>query len=639
VELRHLRYFIAVAEESTFIAAAKRLRIAQPALTRQIHDLEREVGVELFDRGARGVGLTAAGEVCLASARHILGQVRIAADRARGSSRGIVGRCTICVGPRALASGLVARIAASLYADYPGIEVVISEGVLTRQWAAIQVGDADIGIGFPANSEFTDLASETLDYDVFDSAILPSGDARAQRATLLLSDLKDLDYLAWNSTAVPDYRKQERAAFARAGFKPARTREFADIYSVTSMIIAGQGWTLYPSTNRGLVYPGTAVIPLEDFKLPLPLAAVSKHNEQRPVVRTVLSVVRRIMSADRAEAGRGPAAVERILRPAPDAGTGDIAPKSDRAIELRHLRYFRAVVESKSFGRAAERLEITQPALSRQMRDLESAIGVSLLERETRGVTATAAGESFIRSTRRILDEADALPAEAQRARRGMVARCMVGAVATKAAQSLLNELIRRCALEHPHIEIVVEDCHTPMQPAAIRSARIDLGLCHASPMSSVEERGLHRDRLQDDTVNCALVPAGSDLAQRKLINFHELADIPFIFPDRSFQPLLYDQLFSIFATQAFVPRIEQAYEGLKTAWTMVADGRGWCIGFESQSSDPPSGTVAVHVNGFAMPWGLDVLSREDESRTSILLVLDALLEISQAHELLRITA
>jgi LysR family transcriptional regulator, hca operon transcriptional activator len=69
LELRHLRYFIAVAEESTLVAAAKRLRVAQPALTRQIHDLEREVGVELFERGARGVELTAAGEVCLRSAR------------------------------------------------------------------------------------------------------------------------------------------------------------------------------------------------------------------------------------------------------------------------------------------------------------------------------------------------------------------------------------------------------------------------------------------------------------------------------------------------------------------------------------------------------------------------------------------
>ena len=95
MELRHLRYFIAVAEESTMVGAAKRLRIAQPALTRQIHDLEREIGVDLFDRGSKGMELTPAGDVCLVSARHILGRVESAIALAKGSSSGIVGRCII----------------------------------------------------------------------------------------------------------------------------------------------------------------------------------------------------------------------------------------------------------------------------------------------------------------------------------------------------------------------------------------------------------------------------------------------------------------------------------------------------------------------------------------------------------------
>jgi DNA-binding transcriptional LysR family regulator len=366
---------------------------------------------------------------------------------------------------------------------------------------------------------------------------------------------------------------------------------------------------------------------------------VSRRGEQQPVVQTVLGVIRRIMTADRIAAGRGPSSDDAVQTELPAPMEDPTPSPVERSIELRHLRYFRAVVESKSFGRAAEALDLTQPALSRQIRDLENAVGVPLLERATRGVSATPAGESFVRSTRRILDEADALPAEAQRARRGMVARCVIGAVATKAAQDLIKELIRRSAKEQPHLEIIVEDYHTPAQPAAIRAARIDLGLGHASPLSPVEERGVRRDRAQNDVVNCVLVAEGSDLAKRDAIDFHELTEIPFLFPERTFQPMLYDQVFAVFEGHSFAPQIGPTYDGLKTAWTMVAEGRGWAIGFKSQCADPPSGTVAVPVNGFDMPWGLDVLSREDESRTSILLVLDMLLDLAPPSEAQRTVA
>jgi DNA-binding transcriptional LysR family regulator len=633
VELRHLRYFVAVAEESTLVAAAKRLRIAQPALTRQIHDLEREIGEDLFDRVARGVELTPAGEVCLVSARHILEQVDIAMDRARGASKGIVGRCAINVGARALASGLIARIAARVHADFPGIELVISEGVGFRQWKAIQLGEIDIGLGFPAISDYHGLASETLDYDILDAVIVSSRDELATRASVALTEMKDRTFLAWKSQLVPEYRKQQRVAFANAGYKPTRSREFEDIYAIASMVAAGQGWTLYPSTNPGLTFDGTTVIPLENFRLPLAHAVVSRRGEQRPVVRTVLGLIRRVMNAERVAAGRGPAASRDTPLGMPVVAE-ELSPSAgERIIELRHLRYFQAVVESSSFGRAAEALDLTQPALSRQIRDLENAVGIPLLERATRGVSATPAGESFVRSTRRILDEADALPAEAQRAKRGTVARCVIGAVSTKAAQVLVSELIRRIAVEQPQIEIIVEDFHTPAQPAAIRAARIDLGLCHASPMSPVEERGVRRDRVQDDVVNCVLVAAGSELAQRESLELHELTEKPFLFIGRSFQPLLYDQLFDVFEGHSFVPHIGQTYDGVKTVWTMVALDRGWCLGFQSHCADPPPGTVAIPVRGFNMPWGLDALSREDESRASILLVLDMLFDIAHPNE------
>ena len=154
------------------VAAAKRLRIAQPALTRQIHDLEREIGADVFERGAKGVELTPAGDVCLVVARHILSRVESAISLAKGTSRGVVGRCVISVGARALSSGLIARIVAQVHVEYPGIDLVVTEDAGPRQWKALQMLEADIGLGLSMAPEFTDLASETADYDIFDSIVI-----------------------------------------------------------------------------------------------------------------------------------------------------------------------------------------------------------------------------------------------------------------------------------------------------------------------------------------------------------------------------------------------------------------------------------------------------------------------------------
>ena len=302
MELRHLRYFIAVAEESTFVAAARRLRIAQPALTRQVHDLEREIGVDLFDRTARGVDLTPAGDACLSSARHILRQVEAAIARARGSSLGIVGRCAICVGVRAMSSGLIARITARVQSEFPGIELVLTEGILLRQWNAIQVGEVDIGLGLAPSSDYSDLASETIDHNIFDAVLISSTDELAARAHVSIHDMQARPFLSYRSSIVPEYARQQKVAFGRIGFEPVRTREFDDIYSIVTLVAAGQGWALFPTSTMPLAGTGTTVVPLSDFRLLLPLAVISRRDESRPVVHSVLAVIRRMRAAERASA-------------------------------------------------------------------------------------------------------------------------------------------------------------------------------------------------------------------------------------------------------------------------------------------------------------------------------------------------
>ena len=233
-----------------------------------------------------------------------------------------------------------------------------------------------------------------------------------------------------------------------------------------------------------------------------------------------------------------------------------------------------------------------------------------------------------MRSARRILDEVGAIGAETQRARRGAIARCVVAMVPTMLARKLVTALVRECARDEPELELSFEEVSTPEQPDALRTGHIDLGICHPSPLSAVDERGIERVRVVTDVMNCALVAARTPLASRRSISIRELSDVPFIFPDRAFQPALYDFLFGHFESIGFRPRVDDTYDGLRTIWYLVARGHGWAMGFASQCSEPPTGTAAVPIEELSIPWGLDVLSRADEARSLILDVAERLQRI-----------
>jgi DNA-binding transcriptional LysR family regulator len=149
--------------------------------------------------------------------------------------------------------------------------------------------------------------------------------------------------------------------------------------------------------------------------------------------------------------------------------------------------------------------------------------------------------------------------------------------------------------------------------------------------MSAFEQRGIERFRLTSDNVNCALVSAASPLATREELSLGDLEDVPFLFASRDFQPEMYDDMFGEFARNSFRPRVDATYNGLDTVWSLVAQNRGWAIGFASQCDAPPPGTRAVPLDDFSVPWGLDLLAREDESRSLILDVADRLRRLAGA--------
>jgi DNA-binding transcriptional LysR family regulator len=614
VELRHLRYLLAVAEEGTFVRAAKRLRIAQPALSRQIRDLEREIGTPLFERGARSVRISAAGEACLRGARAILADTVRALDHARRSSHGLAGRCVVAVGKLPTWNGLAARLVAHAQREYPQVELVIREAHARPQWDALRDGSADLGIGMAPADEFTDLAFAPVGNATFDGAMVSKSSQLASRARLTLAELADETLVLLGADAV-QLRLPFADEFARLEFAPTRVLEVSDVTSVFASVAAGRAWVPFPTSLAEWAPLGTVVIPVDRLGTRIPLYAIWVDGEERAVVRTVLSLLLEIGGA---ETDSDAASAARVV------GSGAVEePRPPLGLELRHFRYFAAVAEERSIGRAAERLGLTQPALSRQLRDLEREVGVNLVERASRGIVLTPAGESLYETSAEILRTAVRLPAEAQRAARGVSRRCVLATIPTPIVSQLVARVVRDSLVEQPDVVIELTECPTIRQPEALLSAAIDLGICHAFSTLTVFHATLLRHRLIDDPVCCVLLPIDHDLARREEITITELDRIPFLFMPRSLYPGFYDWVMETFAAQGFHPNVERAYDGLETTWALAREGKGWCIGFQSYLRLPPAGLVAVPVAGLSLDWGIDVVHRRDETRGAVFAVLE----------------
>ena len=133
---------------------------------------------------------------------------------------------------------------------------------------------------------------------------------------------------------------------------------------------------------------------------------------------------------------------------------------------------------------------------------------------------------------------------------------------------------------------------------------------------------------MMDDKLECALISTSHRLASQSSLRPSDLADEPFLFVPRSFHPALYDAVLDSFVALDFRPRINDTYDGLRTLWALAANGAGWTTGTRYQCAAPPEGLVAVKIEGFELPWGLQLLWRAEEPDESVLSVIGALQSI-----------
>ena len=289
MELRHLRYFVAVAEERHFGRAAARLHMAQPPLSQQIRNLEAELGVVLLRRTTRRVDLTAAGEAYLARARAILADVDDAAAEAGRVAEGMVGRVVLgCVGSATYS--LLPALARTLREELPGIDFAFrGEMLVPDQVAALIDGRIDLALLRPPVDEaalrVTTLRREGL------IVALPEGHRLAARKRLRVADLRDEDLVVHAGEGRSVMHGLVTALCREAGFEPRVRHEVAETSTLVTFVAAGLGVALVPEPVAALGVAGATYRPRVGPSARIDLAAAVRADEDAPHVARALQVL------------------------------------------------------------------------------------------------------------------------------------------------------------------------------------------------------------------------------------------------------------------------------------------------------------------------------------------------------------
>jgi DNA-binding transcriptional LysR family regulator len=238
-------------------------------------------------------------------------------------------------------------------------------------------------------------------------------------------------------------------------------------------------------------------------------------------------------------------------------------------VELGQLRYFMAIAEAGSFSRAAERLHVSQPPLSTQIKSLEQEVGTRLLARTNRGVSLTTSGQVFYEEIRAVLGRLESARGKALQADRGDVGMLAVGFVSI-ADYSILPPALKSFRAQFPLVEVQLHELTTDAQIRELRGARLDLGI----GLAPVEEPDLEfKSVLREELVLAA--PAGHAAARGDNVDLRTLSKASFIVPPRDIAPGLYDLTISRCRAAGFAPRIVQNARQMQTVIGLVSCGMG----------------------------------------------------------------
>lgn len=288
--MRHLRYFCAVAENGGFSRSARALHVSQSAISEQIADLEREVGVPLLIRGQQQTRLTAQGEVFCAEAKKVLAAADHAVETARRSARGEIG--TLAVGFFNGGTGAdVPAIIKDFRRAHPDVRVSITEMVPSQQSNALIEGTLDVGFTRPLETPFDQLLRSELLYDDPLVAVFPKDHSLVRRPVNLKSLSRERFVLVARESS-PSLFGKILGLCSEAGFTPRIVATGVVWTSVTLLVEAGEGIAILPSNLEHTASKNLAFCPLTDRGAAIGLMMAWSPHREGPVLQSFLKLVR-----------------------------------------------------------------------------------------------------------------------------------------------------------------------------------------------------------------------------------------------------------------------------------------------------------------------------------------------------------
>lgn len=291
MELRHLRYFVAVAEEKHFTRAAERLGIGQPPLSQQIQQLERELGTRLFRRLSRGVELTEVGKIFLTDARLTLEAAARAGENARRAARGELGSLQIGFTISASFHPFVPKVILRFREIHPGVTLTLREGNSSELLNMVRNGHLDLAIVRPPARFHEHLEIEAL-FDEDMLIVLSASHRLSEHTSLSLTEIAHEDFVLYARQTGPGVFDAIVAACQQAGFSPNVTQEAPQMSSTINLVAAGLGVSIVPAAIRSLRAEGVRYIPIHGIAPRAPLSLAYRRFEQAPAILRFLEALR-----------------------------------------------------------------------------------------------------------------------------------------------------------------------------------------------------------------------------------------------------------------------------------------------------------------------------------------------------------
>lgn len=292
MELRHLKYFIVVAEELHFGRAARRLGISQPPLSQQIKLLEEELGLVLLQRTKRLVLLTPAGEVFLEEARKCLAQAEQAVQAVQRAARGEIGKLAVGFVSSAV-YGKIPSIFNLMRSRYPGVSLLLQDLTSEEQVKALKADRIDVGLVRPPVVDAESMVMKVIWHEAMMVA-LPADNPLAGRNELRMADLAEEAFVQIPRQVAPGYYDQFIRICARAGFAPKIVQEARTTPTLVSLVAGGMGVALLPASLLSLQRSGVVYRPLREPAPTTDMAVIWRPGDTSPTLFSFLQIVREV---------------------------------------------------------------------------------------------------------------------------------------------------------------------------------------------------------------------------------------------------------------------------------------------------------------------------------------------------------